>query len=56
MSMYDNISGEYPVFDFESFIPSESVPFPDNRITDFLTVGPFVLFTDGSFESEHMYE
>lgn len=53
---YENIKGEYPVFDFEKFIPSEKEPMPDNRILDFLTVGPFVLHTDGSFESEHFYE
>ncbi len=51
-----DIKGEYPVFDFESFIPAENIPFPDNRILDFLTVGPFVLHTNGSFEAEHMYE
>ncbi|MBQ9946514.1 MAG: hypothetical protein IJO68_08340 [Clostridia bacterium] len=56
MIAYENIKGEYPVFDFESFIPSASEPFPSNRILDFLTVGPFVLHTDGSFEAEHMYE
>lgn len=53
---YENIKGEYPVFDFEDFIPSEKDPMPDNRILDFLTAGPFVLHTDGSFESEHFYE
>lgn len=53
---YININGEYPVFDFESFLPCENNPMPDNRILDYLTVGPFVLYTDGSFEAEHMYE
>ncbi len=56
MRFYDDIKGEYPVFDFEKFIPSENDPRPDNRILDFLTVGPFVLHTDGSFEAEHFYE
>lgn len=56
MMSYENIKGTYPVFDFEDFVPSENNIFPDNRILDFLTVGPFVLHTDGSFESEHMYE
>jgi len=56
MLSYENIKGEYPVFDFEDFIPGENNVFPDNRILDFLTVGPFVLHTDGSFESEHIYE
>ncbi len=56
MSLYENIRGEFPVFDFEELIPGESNPFPNNRILDFLTVGPFVLYTDGSFEAEHFYE
>ncbi len=56
MNSYDNIRGEYPVFDFESFIFSAETPFPDNRILDFLSLGPFVLHTDGSFEAEHFYE
>lgn len=56
MMTYENIKGEYPVFDYEQFIPAKDEPFPDNRILDFLTVGPFVLHTDGSFEAEHMYE
>lgn len=56
MMTYENIKGEYPVFDYEQFVPEKENPFPDNRILDFLTVGPFVLHTDGSFESEHMYE
>lgn len=53
---YNNVNGEYPVFDYESFIPCEKAPRPDNRILDFLTAGPFVLHTKGSFEAEHMYE
>ncbi len=57
MSMdYNGLKGEYPVYDFEAFIPSSECAFPDNRIMKFLTVGPFVLHTDGSFEAEHMYE
>ncbi len=56
MASYDNIRGEYPVFDFEDFVFSRDIPFPDNRILDYLTLGPFVLHTDGSFESEHFYE
>lgn len=53
---YDNIRAEGCLYDFDSFIPTESNPVPDNRIMDFVTVGPFVLETDGSFEAEHMYE
>lgn len=56
MMSYENIRGEYPVYDFDEFIFSENKPFPDNRILDFLTAGPFVLHTTGSFEAEHMYE
>ncbi len=56
MSLYENIRGQYPVFQLEDFIFSWEKPFPDNRILDFLTVGPFVLHTTGSFEAEHMYE
>ncbi len=56
MAFVKNEKGEYPVFDFESFFPCENTPFPDNRILDYLTAGPFVLYTDGSFEAEHMYE
>ncbi len=56
MSLYESIRGEFPVFQFDDFIFSEKNPFPDNRILDFLTVGPFVLHTAGSFEAEHMYE
>lgn len=47
---------EFSVFDYESFIPTEKNPIPYTRIMDFLTVGPFVLETDGSFEREHMYD
>ncbi len=53
---YDNINAEGYVYDFESFVPCEANPVPYNRIMDFVTVGPFVLVTDGSFEAEHMYE
>lgn len=53
---YENADVNGFVFDFDSFVPSETNPVPNNRIMDFLTVGPFVLVTDGSFEAEHMYE
>ena len=56
MSLYENIRGQYPVFQLEDFIFSKEKPFPDNRILDFLTAGPFVLHTTGSFEAEHIYE
>lgn len=53
---YENINADGFVFDFDSFVPCDENPVPNNRIMDFLTVGPFVLETDGSFEAEHMYE
>lgn len=53
---YDKVNAERYIFDFESFIPCDENPVPNNRIMDFLTVGPFVLETKGSFEAEHMYE
>lgn len=53
---YENINASGFVFDFESFIPCGKNPVPYTRIMDFLTVGPFVLETDGSFEAEHIYE
>ena len=55
-SAYKNIKGDICVFDFEDFIPTENTPIVNNRILDFLTVGPFVLPTDGAFEAEHFYE
>ncbi len=56
MKNYEKLNVEGFVFDFESFIPNEKNPFPNNRIEDFLVTGPFVLFTQGAFETEHMYE
>lgn len=55
MADYSKISDNFGVYDFNSFIPSESNPMPYNRIMDFIVTGPFVLETDGSFEAEHMY-
>lgn len=53
---YEDVSAAEYVYDFDSFVPCESDPVPNNRIMDFITVGPFVLETEGSFEAEHMYE
>lgn len=53
---YEKINPGHAVYDFESFIPTPSNPVPYARIMDFITVGPFVLQTNGSFEAEHMYE
>ncbi|MGN0180737.1 MAG: hypothetical protein ACI4DY_15050, partial [Monoglobaceae bacterium] len=51
-----DLKGKYPVRNFEDFIPTADNVFPDMRIYDFLTVGPFVLETDGAFETEYFYE
>lgn len=53
---YDEINADGFVYSFDNFIPCEKNPVPYTRIMDFITVGPFVLETDGSFEAEHMYE
>lgn len=56
MPDYSRIQNGFGVYDFNSFIPSESNAMPYNRIMDFIVTGPFVLETDGSFEAEHMYQ
>lgn len=55
-AIYNRVKGDICVFDFEQFIPTSENPVPNNRILDFMTVGPFVLTTDGAFETEHFYE
>ncbi len=55
-SIQKNLSGSYPIKNFEDFIPTENNIFPDSRIYDFLILGPFVLETDGAFETEYFYE
>lgn len=50
------LTENYAVYDFRSFLPTENDPFPDNRVMDMLVTGPFVLKTDGAFETEHMYD
>lgn len=50
------LKGKYPVRNFEDFIPTPDNVSPDMRVYDFLTVGPFVLETDGAFETEYFYE
>ncbi|MBR6531908.1 MAG: hypothetical protein IKT61_05345, partial [Clostridia bacterium] len=54
--IYDKLNISEFTYRFEDFLPSAEVPNPLNRILNFLTVGPFVLETDGSFEKEHFYE
>ncbi len=52
----ESLKGKYPIKNFEDFIPTKDNVFPDMRVYDFLTVGPFVLETDGAFETEYFYE
>lgn len=54
--IYDKLNVSGFTYKFEEFLPSPQNPNPLNRILNFLTVGPFVLETDGSFEKEHFYE
>ena len=53
---YKSVDAPYCTFEYDSFVPSKTNPIPNIRIQDYITVGPFVLETEGSFESEHMYE
>lgn len=46
---------QFAYFNFESFVPCAENPVPNVRIMEFITIGPFVLKTTGSFEYEHMY-
>ncbi len=51
-----NINGKAPVKKFEDFLPHENNLFPDYRVYDFMSLGPFVLETEGAFETEYFYE
>ncbi len=54
---YENfIKGEIASIDFETLKTSENNPFPSYRSLNFMTIGPFVLKTDGAFETEYFYE
>lgn len=52
----EGIRGEVPAVDFNDFLPSKDNPFPNFRITDFIVNGPYVLQTDGTFETEYLYK
>ncbi len=52
----NSIKGKFTVKKFEDFIPNESNLFPDYRVYDFMALGPFVLETDGAFETEYFYQ
>ena len=54
--IYNNLNVSEFTYQFEDFLPSLENPNPLNRVLNFLTAGPFVLETDGSFEKEHFYE
>ncbi len=46
----------FAVAPYSRFVPTKDNPFPELRIFDFITVGPFVLETDGAFETEYFYK
>ncbi|HZK21355.1 MAG TPA: glycoside hydrolase family 38 C-terminal domain-containing protein, partial [Oscillospiraceae bacterium] len=50
------IKGDVPAVDFSSFLPTKENPYPDFSVTDFIVNGPYVLKTDGTFETEYLYE
>ncbi len=51
-----NVNGKIFVKNFEDFIPDEKNLFPDYRVYEFMSLGPFVLETEGAFETEYFYE
>ena len=54
---YSNlINGKIECIDFESLSATKEAPFPSYRSLRFMTLGPFVLQTDGAFETEYFYE
>lgn len=48
--IYDKLNVSEFTYKFEDFLPTRDNPNPLNRIFKSLTVGPFVLETNGSFE------
>ncbi len=50
------INGPIECTDFSVLLQSEETPFPKIRIEDFMVLGPFILETDGAFETEYLYE
>lgn len=54
---YENlIKGQIASIDFETLRADKNNPFPSYRSLNFMTLGPFVLKTDGAFETEYFYE
>ncbi len=51
-----NLKGKIICKKFEDFIPNDCNLFPDYRVYEFMSLGPFVLKTEGAFETEYFYE
>ncbi len=51
-----NLNGKIACKRFEDFIPNDGNLFPDYRVYEFMALGPFVLETEGAFETEYFYE
>ncbi len=52
----NNIRGKISCKRYEDFIPNDNNTSPDYRVYDFMALGPFVLETEGAFETEYFYE
>ncbi len=52
----NNLKGKFTVKKFEDFLPNDNNLFPDYRVYDFMSLGPFVLETEGAFETEYFYQ
>lgn len=52
----EGIKGEVSVVNFDSLIPSKENPYPDFKVLGFMVNGPYVLKTDGTLETEYLYE
>ncbi len=51
-----NLTGKFVCKKFEDFLPNDNNVFPDYRVYEFMSLGPFVLETDGAFETEYFYQ
>ncbi len=52
----NSLKGKFTVKKFEDFITNDNNLFPDYRVYEFMALGPFVLETEGAFETEYFYE
>ncbi|MDR1631251.1 MAG: hypothetical protein LBS36_13720 [Oscillospiraceae bacterium] len=50
------IKGRIAKVHFNDFKHTTENPLPNRKVRDFMTLGPFVLETDGAFETEYLYE